>query len=695
MPGIPLLFTDSAGTPDLFFEPFPGLFPDDELFPGEDLFPDDGPTLDFYAVAPLVGSFGVTLDVDPVAVTFDGGEIVFEGLGEVNLAVDPVAVTFSGGDAELSGLPLVLAVDPAPVVFSGSDVATSGGMLIILVPSVRELPPLRLSHLVETPSGRFFRWGEDEPNPANVPSAVRFSDTMPGGFETGDATLPRKVGADAPDLEPLSTWTIYGAGGEVAWQGRIERAPRTSGDQVSVSPSAVGWQAHLDDDKSARMIYVDQDLTKWGPMSAPRGSALSGFGASDGSSATNETSGRPELWTSFSGAWSPGGLPLSEAWYDAGPGVGINIVYYAWRNAKNVNTADTNWFWQVLLSSDELATAVGPSLDVSGNLRAAGPSVGGLSPTPGATRRYAAVQHFYTAGPAGGDNVEYAIAWTVLGVYGNHGRPLYGPQTTTQAPGMLASDIVAHSVIRWAPQLKASEGPSGSVRPSGFVVPQMAFPEPTSAGEIVKAASRFGLQDWAVWDNKTFWWHDRGAHGRKWRTRVGPAQLEETGPQVDRVWNSVMVQYQDVGGSTRVVGPPGSGANTEDPVLNDLDLENPANRAGIVRRALLTMGTSTPAGAIEIGRRFLEEQKLLDRSGRARLVGHVESDRGVLHPYWAVRAGDQITFVDSNDVSYRRVVRTEKDHASRTCSVDLDAPPDSLQALLERLGVGIVDLGFG
>ena len=50
----------------------------------------------------------------------------------------------------------------------------------------------------------------------------------------------------------------------MAWQGRLERAPRVSGDQMAVSPAAVGWQAHLEDDKSAVEIYVDRDLIALG-----------------------------------------------------------------------------------------------------------------------------------------------------------------------------------------------------------------------------------------------------------------------------------------------------------------------------------------------------------------------------------------------------------------------------------------------
>jgi hypothetical protein len=128
--------------------------------------------------------------------------------------------------------------------------------------------------------------------------------------------------------------------------------------------------------------------------------------------------------------------------------------------------------------------------------------------------------------------------------------------------------------------------------------------------------------------------------------------------------------------------------------LKDYDPENPANKLGIVRRDLLQMGTSTAAGATEVGRRFLEQTRLLDRSGRATLTGWVEDDRGVLHPYSRVRAGDSIVFVDASDKSERRIVKVDHTRSSRSCTVDLDAPPEGLQSLLERLGVVLVPLGL-
>ena len=173
----------------------------------------------------------------------------------------------------------------------------------------------------------------------------------------------------------------------------------------------------------------------------------------------------------------------------------------------------------------------------------------------------------------------------------------------------------------------------------------------------------------------------------------GPSQLEETGPQVERIWESVIVQYQDVDGSTKTVGPVGSGADTETDDLKDDDPDNPANKLGITRRDLLVMGIGTAASATEVGRRFLEESKLLDSSGRARLIGHVQDSHGVWHPYSHVRAGDTISFVDSSDTSYQADRPDRQDPRRPTCSVDLDAPPEGLQALLERLGVVLVPLG--
>jgi len=551
---------------------------------------------------------------------------------------------------------------------------------------VRDRPSLHESTEIITPSGKRYRWAADEPRAENVPSGDRWSDTMPGGYETFDATFARRPDVDYSDLERLSRVTRYDASGGVIWQGRLERAPRVSGDQISISPSAVGYQAHLDDDKSVKVIHRDISFENWGPPSTERRILVLAGRRFDGEGAVSAdvTSGEPALRTTLQGAWGVGNNPISESWYDAGAGMAIGSVYYGWKKSGNISPATAGWTWQVALDNTDDATG---TADQSGNLKAAGPGTGALTASTD-DRRWARVQFFYTDAGTGAGDATFEIYWTNLIVYGDHGLTLRG---TEPAAGFYDADIIRHAIGQWCPLITVTDE---SVTADPFIIPHSAFRDSTTVGEIVRQTTRFRLRDWAVWEGPTFWLHDRGVRGRRWRARVGPAQLEETGPQVDRLWESIIVQYQDVNGSTRTVGPPGSGVDTESADLKDDDPEIPANKLGIIRRDLLTMGVSTAEGATEIGRQFLDQAKLLDSSGRARLVGHVQDDRGVWHPYSHVLAGDEISLPDASDTSYRRVVRSDKTRADRTATVDLDAPPEGLQALLERLGVVLVPLGL-
>lgn len=566
--------------------------------------------------------------------------------------------------------------------------ATQGPGADLAIALIREGPPIRMHVVVTTPGGRKYRWGDDEPRPENIPTGLRFSDTMPGGFESMDVTLARKVGSDYADLERLSTIQVLGASGDIAGEYRLERVPRTSGNQMAISPSAVGWSAHLEDDKSAKEIYVDQNLSNWQGPSAQRKINLDGsYRMIDPSTAPDRTTNsKAFLTTAVSGNWIVTAKPAAEAWYNAN-GIPIGHLDFSWKKNANIDAADANWHWDARLEIDDVTFSGG---DGGSNLRAVGPGIAGTVAATASNRVFAVLRLVHGAANAGADNVEYDLYWTMVAVYGNHGIPVGGVATATEAQGLLASSIVQHAVNRWAPRLRT---PVGSIEGSGFLVPHLAFLEPTTAGEIVRQATRFGLQDWAVWENMIFYWHSRGARGRKWRARIAPSQLEETGPQVERVWNGIIVQFQDVDGSTKTIGPEGSYSTVTSGALLDYDPENPANKAGIRRWDILQTGVSTAAAAEQIGLRFLEESRRLDSSGRARFVGTVEDDRGVKHPYWRVRAGDAVSFIDAADSSYRRIVKTEKTVSDRTCSIDIDAPPEGLQALLERLGAILIPIG--
>jgi hypothetical protein len=548
---------------------------------------------------------------------------------------------------------------------------------------LRERAPLRLNIDVQTPDGRHARWGADDPEPENAPVGLSFSTVMPGGFERMSCTLERDSRKFYPDTAELSTLTIYGPGGQVAWQGRLEKIPDTGGYQQQEQPEAVGWQAHLEDNNAAREIYVDRELSRWeGPTTRRQIALVSGSFTPEVPQLAANPAGSSSLTEQFTGPWLATSKPMVEAWYDA-KGIPLGNIRYSWERGTNVNNADTKWNWNVQASSDDILTAV----DASGNLRAAGP---GLLQEQNASlgRFWALLQLTYEA-EGGADNTAYALYWPFLAVYGRHGLEVHEPGIY----GLFAADVVAHAVGKWAPKLAFTTGPEGTIRPSSFIIPQLTFLEPTTVAEIIKQATRFELLDWAVWEGPTYYQNERGARGKQWRARVGPAQLQEAGPQVSRLWNGVVVTYTDVTGIVRTVGPVGSGMNTESVALEDNDPEDPLNQAGIKRWAPLKMGTSTAAGAEKVGATFLRESAGLETSGQATLVAHVEDSSGVLWPAWMVRAGDSISFVDAAITAPRRIVHSDYSDDTKSCTVALDQPPDGLTQILERLSVVLLPLG--
>lgn len=538
--------------------------------------------------------------------------------------------------------------------------------------SIRERPPIWLDIGVLTPAGSSFHWGFDEPRPENNPTGLTFGTTMPGGFDQATVTLPRKPGVDYSDLERLSDVTVRGAGEQVAWEGRLETSPRASGDQMAVSPGLVGWQAHLDDNQNAQAIYVSQDASQWVDAPLDEQIRLAAAGISNGDMS----------WSSQNGGLvcalpnqAVGAASVAELWFIAPSGVLIAKVMYVGADT----TPPGGWETPALFSHSELlespATSDAMTLD------------GTLHTTTCTTPHRAVSVRVYSNGtgatPASGSQ----RAISQIGVYGNTGIPT--SPISGYPDGVLASDVVAHAITTWCPLLKAQ------IDASAFAIPHLVFTSlPNTASDIIKAATQFELQDWWVDENRTFHMAARGSHGRQWRARVGPAQLQETGPQVARLWNQAVVQYSDVDGIQRTVGPPGSGCDTTDASLVDTDPLNPANQAGDPRVAVTQMGTSTPDGAVKVGSQFLQAQKELDTSGQASLVGYVEDASGITWPAWRVRAGDYVSFVDASSTAPRRVVSTSFDESSKTNAVSLDSPPDGLAALLQRMSIKLIGTGL-
>lgn len=548
---------------------------------------------------------------------------------------------------------------------------------------VRERPPTDLHVTIDTPDGNHYRWATDAHKAENITGGISFSTTMPGGFDTGQVTLARDPAVDYQDLGELSTLRFRGAGGVIAGEYRLESSPRTSGDAMQIQPGLVGWQSHLDDDSSASMVFVDISLQRWTGPSIARQLAVQAGSVSPAGSSDIELnpSGDPALTTYLSAAWA--GATQAEAWYDAGAGNLIGKIYQAALTfSGNLSTSDTNWSMEAVASSDDVAT----SFDATGNLITSASAYF----TPSDQFRHAAVIAFYAV--AGGtDGEDYKVFWGPLVVYGNHGLTLAGPDPG----GVLSSDVEAFAVGKWAPLLKFSTGANGTIQPSSFVIPQLAFVTPTTSSDMVKTATQYEIRDWAVWEGPTYYSNARGARGNRWLARSTDCKLQAAGPQIQNLFNGVIATFQDAAGTTRYVGPVGSGADVEDASLSDPDPENPANQLGIRRwgpNPPLSVGLGSSDAAIAIGQAYLQQQVELNQAGQASHVGYVqEAATGVLFPAWAMRAGDQVSYVDASDRGFRRIVSTSYDDASRTNSIQLDSPPETMESLLLRYGIELTN----
>jgi hypothetical protein len=638
----------------------------------------------------------------------------FRAVLHTSLSSDTATVLSHVANATASDISLSWDILPLNLIAPVSDMSLSSDQVVVFIQftgyqiHVRERAPLRLTVNVTTPGGARARWAVDDPSGENVPGSLNVSTVMPGGHEQGSCVLARDPSYSYPDLVELSRIQVAGAGNQIVHEGRIESYPSTGGDQAQITPTWLGYQDHLTDDASAREIFVDRAIGSWqGPgvqrqlqeMQNPGGA----FITSAPSITPDFTTSYPSLTSTMSGSWTE--FQLVEGWYDA-QGIPLGRVYAAWETSGNFPLAGgTAWGAGVFLMEDDVGWRGGVPYGYDWTPISGSPGIvtlaneGDIGVAP-----FAMLQFWNYTLPGGKDGVDFSVFWTAIGVYGNHGLPTYwapGSSPYQDAQGVLASDVIAYAVQKWAPLINYSTGANGTIQPSSFVIPHLIFPNPGTVADMITGATGFELLDWAVWEGPEFYMNAKGARGSKWRTRIGAAALQETGPQIGRLWNGVMVSFTDAAGIARTVGPPGSGAGQTDPSLIDPDPDNPSNRVldpyGRVlhRWAPLNAGTAATASqAIAVGAEFLAEQKLFSTAGQATITGHVQNENGIWMPAYMMRAGDQLSVVDSSDPSYRRLVHTAYDDPTKANTLQLDQPPDGMQALLERLQVSLVPFGM-
>lgn len=514
------------------------------------------------------------------------------------------------------------------------------------------------------------------------------SNSDPGGFET--LTLQPDALRDlVPGKRVAMRWGL-----DYVWDGIVnEPAQQDQFGRVSASVAAVGRRVLLQRDVM-REIYVDRDLSKWGGPSTARQIALvaAGVAPTTGEVAPDD-SGAPSIVQRFTGQWDgPTGRPDVESSY-ASNGIPIGSVYYAWTKGPNVDAADANWFWAVILGDDDVYSA----LDTTGNLRAAGPGAGTITATT-ATRMVAVLQHEYllaAAGSYGGVNTPYEIYWPNVAVFGRHGLTKRGA-----APeGFYTEDIFRDAVTRASTGLQIVTGDS-----SAFTLAHCVYLTDTRHEQI--ALDMAGLMGWhyGVWEPDSTL-SDTGramfiptpttATCTVFRTECD--DMQEPTIRYDKLYNTCRVSYTDTA--------------TGRPAVVTVSINNElAQQYGVTAGTLpIDGGLMSSAAATTLGTFALQlAQNDVRGQGSATLPLYVRDANGALKPSCLLKSGrDRIRIPDLPAIgsrlatggnSYdtfliRRVETNIDDHGLPRTQVQFDQGADLLTTLQNRLAVAATIAG--
>lgn len=429
---------------------------------------------------------------------------------------------------------------------------------------------------------------------------LTFSSKDPGGFELASFGFAKDVGI------PRGTEVRIDSGLDVAWQGRVSDTERGLGGAPETQVSCEGAGAVLKDGVLAE-IYVDRDLAGWGPASSARRLAMlnSNYGVHDPQTEPDTTNGQPAVRTQVEGSWASPKKPICEALYDAGSENLAAAVYYSFAAQASISPADVNWGWLLFAgSSDTFASLVSTA-----NLRAAS---GAGYWTLSAARRFLAIQHYYNATPAGADGAQYAIQWSKLAVYGDHGLTRRG----ADPGGFYPSDIVGYIA-----GLVAGLQPGVIQEASEFTIPHLAFKEAVAYEQHVVEAAKFVDRHWGVWESQSLRdsrprldFRPRPTEPTVFLTRD---RLDDFDPQerLDTLHNRVTVAYTDPAGQRQTV--------TRTRTVPELE------NAGIGRTLEIDMGVGTQASAELFGDMVLAVSAAQGRaSGAAQVPSWVETRPG-------------------------------------------------------------------
>jgi hypothetical protein len=534
--------------------------------------------------------------------------------------------------------------------------------------------PIDLYPEVVKPGGKRYRW-DAFGLASDVPRNLAFSTKRMEGFSTTSLVLPRRIDGEYADLELHDDINIIDVAGDPVWEGRVAAAPRhLDAEGHSIQVDAVGWAAHMRD-KSFRDIIVDREFSRWTGAGTARRAAVIGSGQSpiDPTVTADPVTGVRALVTEAEGAWAAGGLPNAAAIYDAGSGLTIGSLYFAWNRGATIDPADTNFSWQAFLGDIDTAFTSG---DATAELRSAGPGVGVLvAMTTG--RRFAMVKLSNLAA-GGGASVKYPINWTCLAVYGTHGITKRGTNNATTAQGFYASDVMRYVIERYCPKLNTD-----GIQDTSFILPQIAWPELIEPYDACLSLNAPHLLDLAVWEDKTVHYGPVDLNDYDWQVRTEDpgVTVQLQGDSTEDLCNGIIVEYDSLQtGAKRVLTP------AVFPQLRWDDETSPVNRHGLEVWTTVTLSIpATEAAALQIGQAMLAEFNQPKAPGNITVTGGYIRDRaGNWQPVSKVRATDTIAVVNHPNDRPRLITETNYTHPGQVV-ITVDSGIKRIDAHVDRV----------
>lgn len=527
------------------------------------------------------------------------------------------------------------------------------------------LPTTGLHAQVETLDGATYRWDRFTRDSANLMLDASKASQLMEGFADATVRLPRLPSVSWPDLDQYATLRLFNDAGACVYEGRIVGTDSDTATGVT-SVAAASWMGHARDKPVMPCIYIDRDPGNWTDAPTERVQALKAVGyrcdsarAEPGGAFTFDEGGLP---------FTAGSLPMSYLSYEAPPGATIAKVLATCQRISADYVSDVSrGAYMYLGVLPDLTGGTDQTSNLSPSISATNVTLTATT----ATRRWVAIQCWYSAAVGGSDEYERAIRFWNLAVIGPHGL------TFDSSNRLRASDIIKHSAALAAPLLDTS-----GVETTDFTVSQLILTEPTAPYDVWLDVNKLEMKNLAAWENRRVEYADLPTEP-KWQVRSDDprVRIKLDGPTLESQYNGVTVRFQNVTTSRADLVSPLT--NSE---LRNTDPALAANRYGIdAWRTLQLPDPDTPENAARYGAKALAHFNAQRRPGKITVDSHIQDMAGAWHHVSEVRAGDGIIVTDLGDDTMRLINREDYNFATDRVTLTVDGNSQDIDAQLDRV----------